>query len=74
MTVAKKYELGVRTQLRDWIKRHNTHEDFKSESSGSKVSQMKKISLEYSRVYCRSAELEIGIGCSLIQVYYWTNS
>ncbi|MBU5362152.1 helix-turn-helix domain-containing protein [Enterococcus raffinosus] len=45
-TVAKRYKLRSRTQLRDWIKRYNTHGDFKSESGGSKVSQTKKFSLE----------------------------
>ena len=45
-TVAKRYKLRSRTQLLDWIKRYNTHGDFKSESGGSKVSQTKKFSLE----------------------------
>ena len=45
-TVAKRYGLRNRTQLRDWIKRYNTHGDFKSERGGSKVSQTKKFSLE----------------------------
>ncbi|MGL9730299.1 helix-turn-helix domain-containing protein [Enterococcus sp. DIV0756] len=45
-TVAKRYKLRSRTQLRDWIKRYTTHGDFKSESGGSKVSQTKKFSLE----------------------------
>jgi len=44
--IAQKYGLRNKKQLQDWIKRYNTHGDFKSESGGSKVSQTKKFSLE----------------------------
>ncbi len=46
MTVAQKYGLRSKTQLINWLKRYNTHKDFKSESGGSRMSQTRETSQE----------------------------
>lgn len=46
MTIAQKYGLRSKTQLINWLKRYNTHKDFKSESGGSRMSQTRETSQE----------------------------
>lgn len=42
--ISESYQYGLRQskQLRDWIKIHNTHGNFKTESGGSQMSQSRK--------------------------------
>lgn len=72
-TVAKRYGLRMETQLRDWIKRYNTHGDFKSESGGSNMRQTKKFSVE-ERVemvlYCIANEYDYSGTAVKYQVKY----
>lgn len=71
--VAQKYGLRSEKQLRDWIKRYNTHGDFRSESGGSNVRQTKKFSLE-ERVemvlYCIANEYDYSGTAVKYQVNY----
>ncbi|WP_086350914.1 helix-turn-helix domain-containing protein [Candidatus Enterococcus clewellii] len=73
MTIAHKYGLRSKTQLINWVRRYNTHKDFKSESGGSRMSQSRETSQQERQMIvldCLAHDKDYGAMAIKYQVSY----